>query len=52
MYSYVSHGNIFPFAHMLNLDLFKLFLILPDYVVRRNPRMDAATRVLWSLLKN
>ena len=27
-------------------------LILPDYVVRRNPRMDAAMRVFWSLLKN
>jgi len=29
-----------------------MLLILPDYVVRRNPRMDATTRVFWSLLKN
>ena len=30
----------------------KRLLILTDYVVRRNPRMDAATRMFWSLLKN
>ena len=30
----------------------KRLLILTDYVVRRNPRMDAAMRVFWSLLKN
>ena len=37
---------------MMLPEMMKTTLILPDYVVRRNPRMDAATRVFCSLLKN